>query len=74
MPLEKTITSLVNRGKKNNINFNYKFDSISDEIKFLESEMKNLSKNLKFEEAMLVRDEISRLKKESKNYNDILDF
>jgi excinuclease ABC subunit B len=74
MPLEKTITSLVNRGKKNKISINYKFESISDEIIFLESEMKNLSKNLKFEEAMLVRDEISRLKKESKNYNDILDF
>ena len=74
MPLEKTITSLVNRGKKNKISINYKFDSISDEIIFLENEMKNLSKNLKFEEAMLVRDEISRLKKESKIYNDILDF
>lgn len=74
MPLEKTITSLVNRGKKGKKTLSQKFNTIAEEIEFLEEEMRNLSKSLKFEEAMLVRDEISRLKKESKNYNDIMDF
>jgi excinuclease ABC subunit B len=74
MPLEKTITSLVNRGKKGKKTLSQEFNTIAEEIEFLEEEMRNLSKSLKFEEAMLVRDEISRLKKESKNYNDIMDF
>ena len=74
MPLEKTITSLVNRGKKGKKTLSQEFSTIAEEIEFLEEEMRNLSKSLKFEEAMLVRDEISRLKKESKNYNDIMDF
>ena len=74
MPLEKTISSLVNRGKKGKKTLSQKFNTIAEEIEFLEVEMRNLSKSLKFEEAMLVRDEISRLKKESKNYNDIMDF
>jgi excinuclease ABC subunit B len=74
MPLEKTITSLVNRGKKGKKTLSQEFNTIAEEIEFLEEEMRKLSKSLKFEEAMLVRDEISRLKKESKNYNDIMDF
>jgi excinuclease ABC subunit B len=74
MPLEKTITSLVNRGKKGKKTMSPEFNTIAEEIEFLEEEMRKLSKSLKFEEAMLVRDEISRLKKESKNYNDIMDF
>jgi excinuclease ABC subunit B len=69
--LVKKINSLINR---ENLKVAYrndkKFDSISDEIIFLENEMKELAKNLKFEEAMLIREELYKLKKESKMFKE----
>jgi excinuclease ABC subunit B len=69
--LVKKINSLINRENINEVyKNNKKFDSISDEILYLENEMKELAKNLKFEEAMLIREELYKLKKESKIFKE----
>jgi excinuclease ABC subunit B len=70
-PLEKTITSIIERSEKDKkMKYKKVFSNIDEEIEYMEKYMKELAENLKFEEALIVREELLKLKKEKNFYND----